>query len=270
MPFTPAHAVVALPFVRTPLLPAAIAIGAMAPDLPLFLRGTPLTYGLLHTNAIASMFVALALLALWYLLLRPAVRELAPVWLARRLPPVWDSTGARSWRSMREPRRGARRPIWREPAVFAAMLAISLFLGVVSHAVWDAFTHEGRWGLEVIPALTQMWGPLPGYKWLQYGSSVGGVVVLAVCAALWLRHRPVGEPDRVLPAAVRGAWWLSLPVILVLAWVWGLAAYGPLTAEWTPQHLAYRVLPPACAVWAVLTFALCAVILAARRRGGRG
>ena len=41
MPLTPSHAVVALPFVRTPLLPAAIAVGAMAPDLPLFLRDTP-------------------------------------------------------------------------------------------------------------------------------------------------------------------------------------------------------------------------------------
>lgn len=41
MPFTPAHAVVALPFARTPLVPAAIAIGAMAPDVPLFFRVGP-------------------------------------------------------------------------------------------------------------------------------------------------------------------------------------------------------------------------------------
>ena len=49
MPFTPSHAVVALPFLRTPLLPAAIAIGAMAPDFPLFVRGLPLHYGLTHS-----------------------------------------------------------------------------------------------------------------------------------------------------------------------------------------------------------------------------
>ncbi len=54
MPFTPSHAVVALPFVRTPLLPAAIAIGAMTPDLPLFLRGTPLSYQATHTNVALS------------------------------------------------------------------------------------------------------------------------------------------------------------------------------------------------------------------------
>ena len=62
MPFTPSHAVVALPFVRTPLLPTAIAIGAMTPDLPLFLRGTPLSYQATHTNLLLSGLLALALL----------------------------------------------------------------------------------------------------------------------------------------------------------------------------------------------------------------
>ena len=68
---------------------------------------------------------------------------------------------------------------------------------------------------------------------------------------------------------MRVAWWLSLPLALALAWGWGLLAYGPLTPEWTVQHLAYRVLPPACAVWAVLTVALCVGILVAKRRVGR-
>ncbi|MGB4777455.1 DUF4184 family protein, partial [Microbacterium sp.] len=98
MPFTPSHAVVALPFVRTPLVPAAIAVGAMTPDLPLFVRGTPLTYQTTHTNPGLTTALAAVLLALWYLLLRPAVRELSPESLARRLPPEWDATGTTLWR----------------------------------------------------------------------------------------------------------------------------------------------------------------------------
>ncbi|MFT4052647.1 MAG: DUF4184 family protein [Microbacterium sp.] len=72
MPFTPSNAVVALPFLRTPLRRAAIAGGAMAPDLPLFLRGTPLTYQLTHTNVVVSglLALALALHVSWYTLLR--------------------------------------------------------------------------------------------------------------------------------------------------------------------------------------------------------
>ena len=92
MPFTPSHAVVALPFVRTPLVPAAIAIGAMAPDLPLFVRGLPLHYGRTHDLMWlpVTLVFALGLLLVWRSLLRPAVRELSPTWLAVRLPGEWD------------------------------------------------------------------------------------------------------------------------------------------------------------------------------------
>jgi hypothetical protein len=73
---------------------------------------------------------------------------------------------------------------------------------------------------------------------------------------------PVG---RVLPAGVRFAWWASLPVLLAAAWIGGLATLGPLDADFTVAHLAYRVLPPACATWGVLTLAL-AVVVQTRRR----
>lgn len=265
MPFTPSHAVVALPFVRTPLLPAAIAVGAMTPDLPLFLRGTPLTYQATHTNLALSALIALALLLIWYALLRPAVRELSPDALARRLPAEWDAIGATVWQTIRGP--GARRRVWRGPFVFGAIVAISLVLGVASHIAWDAFTHEGRWGTRMFPALDDQWGPLTGYKWLQHGSSVLALLVLAVYAARWLSRRaPAGPVRRVLPAGVRIAWWAALPVILVGAWGVGLAAYGGLTETWTAQHLAYRVLPPACAVWGLLTLCLCIVIVVRRSR----
>ena len=46
-------------------------------------------------------------------------------------------------------------------------------------------------------------------------------------------------------------------MILTVAWVIGLAVYGPLDAEFTIQHLAYRVLPQACAVWGLVTVVLC-------------
>ncbi len=269
MPFTPSHAVVALPFARTPLLPAAVAIGAMTPDLPLFVRGTPLTYELTHTNVTITMVVALALLGLWYLVLRPAIRELSPAWLARRLPEEWDAVGLAALRTLRAPRPGARHAVWRETAVFAPLLAVSLLLGVVSHIVWDAFTHEGRWGLDVLPALTVPWGPMPGYKWLQHGSSVLGLAIIAVFGVVWVaRRRPAASVVRVLPRWLPVAWMLALPAILTIAWITGVVVRGPFTAEWTAQHLAYVVLPPACAIWGALTFALCIAVLLQRTRSG--
>lgn len=252
MPFTPSHAVVALAFTRTPLVPAAIAVGAMTPDLPLFVRtGLPL-YGYTHDAAFTPVtaVVALLLLLVWRCVLRPAAGELSPRWLAARLPSTW---GRGVVASAKETVAG---PNGRVTATSVALLAVSLALGVLTHVVWDLFTHEGRAGVELIPALDAMWGPLPGYKWAQHGSSVLGLAILGAWAAQWLRHRPVGRVVRAMPDAVRIVWWLSLPVVLIAAWIVGLLAYGPITPEWTVQHLAYRVLPVAVGGWGAASLLL--------------
>ncbi|GLJ78645.1 DUF4184 family protein [Microbacterium imperiale] len=264
MPFTPSHAVVALAVVRTPLVPAAVAVGAMAPDLPLFVRGIGISYAQTHAYPWLTVAIAGVLLLAWWLLLRPAVRELAPGWVAGRLPSAWDATGGDALRTVQ--RISGRR---RSVALTVALVVVSLVIGVLSHIAWDAFTHEGRWGVELIPALAERWGPLHGYRWFQYASSTLGLLGLAVAGAVWLRGRARGPVRRVLPGLVRVVWWASLPFALVVATVFGLVAYGPLTAEWTAQHLAYRVLPPACALWGVATLVLCVIVQVARRRATR-
>ncbi|KJQ55953.1 DUF4184 family protein [Microbacterium sp. SA39] len=259
MPFTPSHAVIALPFVRTPLVPAAIAIGSMTPDLPLFVRGVGLNYSFTHTfaNVAWTAILALVLFLVWRVVLRPAVPELAPRWIARRLPEEWSDSGiAVAGKAVGV---GEKRP-------YLLLLAASLVLGVLSHIVWDVFTHEDRWGVRLVPGLDQMWGPLAGFKWLQHGSSLLGLAIVGVWALLWLRRRDLRDTETTwLPHGVRVAWWLSLPVILVAAWVAGLVVLGPLDAEFTVAHLAYRVLPPACAVWGGITLLLCVVLVLRRR-----
>ncbi|WP_194765396.1 DUF4184 family protein [Microbacterium sp. UFMG61] len=259
MPFTPSHAVIALPFVRTPLVPAAIAIGAMTPDLPLFLRGIGIDYSFTHTftNVVWTSAVAFVLFLVWRVVLRPAVGELAPEALARRLPTDWSQTGRAAARTAIGVGVGNR---------FAPLLlGVSLLLGVVSHILWDHFTHEGRWGVEALPALDEMWGPLTGYKWLQHGSSVIGLSILGIWALLRLRRADAHDVVQVVPAGVRIAWWISLPAVLITAWIVGAVAYGPFTDEFTIQHLAYRVLPPACAIWGALTLVLCLSVPLFRR-----
>lgn len=146
------------------------------------------------------------------------------------------------------------------------LLARSLLIGVASHILWDSFTHEGRMGLAAAPILDESWGPLPGYTWIQHGSSVLGLVVLAWWALRWLRRQTPTSSPRVVPSAVRVAWWVSLPAVLLLAWAAGFAVHGPLTGTFTAAHLAYRVLPPACAVWGALTLSLCVLVQVRRRR----
>ncbi|MFB4354424.1 DUF4184 family protein [Microbacterium sp. LS_15] len=260
MPFTPSHALAALPFIRTPLVPAAIAIGAMTPDLPLFLRGVGLDYGFTHdvVNIVWTAVVAFALFLLWRVVLRPAVGELLPLAISRRLPRDWSTTGDAAVRAavLGMPRR----------PLYPVLLAVSLVLGVLSHIVWDLFTHEGRWGVAAFPVLDEMWGPLTGYKWLQHGSSILGLVGIGVWMLLRLDRAEVRDDVvRSVPAAVRLAWWVSLPALLVAAVIVGYALFGPFTEDFTVQHLAYRVLPPACALWGAATLALCLSVPLFRR-----
>ncbi|WP_120493940.1 DUF4184 family protein [Microbacterium phyllosphaerae] len=265
MPFTPSHALVALPFIRTPLVPAAIAIGAMTPDLPLFLRGVGLDYSFTHTfgNVVWTAPVAFVLFMIWRVVLRPAAGELVPLRLAERIPAEWSQSGVEA--------AGAAVGVGSKRPLYAVLLAVSLILGVLSHILWDLFTHEGRWGVDAFPALDEMWGPLTGYKWLQHGSSVIGLLVIGIWAVLRLRRtEPRGDVVRTLPAGVRISWWLSLPVVLVTATVIGYLAYGPFTEDFTYQHLAYRMLPPACALWGALTLALCLALPLFRRHHQRG
>lgn len=272
MPFTLSHAVVALPFVRTPLIPAAIAIGAMAPDLPLFVRGLPLHYGRTHDLAWLpiTVLLALGLLLVWRSALRPAVRELSPRWLAARLPDGWDRGAAGSLRdtlgvsAVRPPGEPQR---WSVSWSGVLLLLVSLALGVVSHIAWDLFTHEGRGGVDLVPALAEQWGPLAGYRWLQHGSSGLGLAILGIWMLVWLaRREAAASVPCLLPDWVRWAWWLSLPALLVGAWLIGLAEYGPLDEDFTVAHLAYRVFPPACALWGMLTLVLAIGIQIARQR----
>lgn len=215
MPFTPSHAVVALPFVRVPaLLPGVIAIAAMAPDLPLYLNWA-FCYCLTHE--FPSMFtigvpIALGLVLLWRLLFRPAVAEFLPLWVARRLPPHWASDWGSGWFELWGGRGAA--PARRLGA--AGLLLAALVIGVTTHVVWDAFTHPERWGTELLPWLAVPLGPYPIERWLQIVFSVLGLVVLAWWAVAWLRRQPPGEPPaRALPRwAVVGFWslWLLLPL----------------------------------------------------------
>lgn len=207
MPFTPSHAVVALPFLRTPLVPAAIAIGAMAPDLPLFFRvGIP--YGVTHDwlgMLWTSLPLAVALFLLWRLLVRQLVPALSPRWLRMRWPAEWSDGSRAAWRS-----------IWAGGAVGVLLLVASFLIGTASHILWDLFTHPGRWGSETFPVLAMAWGPLDGTQWLQYGSSVLGLAVLAVWGVLWLRRRTPVEPRPGAPRWLAPAFWVVVAIALVV------------------------------------------------------
>ncbi|MFC0674042.1 DUF4184 family protein [Brachybacterium hainanense] len=253
MPFTPSHAVVALPFVRMPIVPAALAVGSMAPDLAPFTGGLLVRYSVTHDPRWlpVTLLIALALLLIWRLLLRPVCRRLAPRAVAERLPEEWD----------RGPGAALRETFPSAGGIVGLLVALAA--GILSHILWDGFTHEGRFGTVLLPVLDRSWGPLPGYKVLQYGSGLGGLIILGIAGARWLRGR-TPAPVAPAPPGLRLAWWLSLPAFMVGAVVIRILVSGPPATPLEAYHLA-GVLPPACGAWAVLTLGLALVLRAPRR-----
>lgn len=106
-------------------------------------------------------------------------------------------------------------------------IPLVLLLGSFTHLLWDAFTHEDTRGVRWFPQLLDYAPQVAGhslqlYQWLQYGSSVVGLVVVIGALALWMRHasavRPA--PPRRLRAAERSGWLVAYFVLPLAALVW--------------------------------------------------
>lgn len=192
MPLTLAHPAIVLPLGRLGLPVSAMAIGSMVPDLPVLTEAYG-AYGFTHSLLGAVTFdlaLVLVLLAFWDFFARDALVDSSPAVVRDRMP--------------------ARARIGRRGWLIAPLAGV---IGSISHIVWDAFTHEGRWGVRHVSFLQETYGPLRGEQWAQYLSGIFGlgVVALAVLAHV---HGPVleaGRPRR-LPAVV-------LPVAVGLAFL---------------------------------------------------
>ncbi|MEO3813093.1 DUF4184 family protein [Sphaerisporangium sp. B11E5] len=190
MPFTPAHVAVVIPLVRWArvrkvLDPWALTVGAMVPDLPLFLPYLQ-DYSRWHspagvvTDDVAAVVV---LLALFQYVARAPLTALLPPPLAGRVAALPG-------------------PAWRR---FHAVV-LGAVAGAATHVLWDSFTHD--WGAEFWgwAWLSEPLAPgLPGFRLAQYVSSVLGLAVTGLWIALALRAgAPQPPPDHLaLPPAVR-------------------------------------------------------------------
>ncbi|GAA4987343.1 hypothetical protein GCM10025734_12230 [Kitasatospora paranensis] len=112
-----------------------------------------------------DIVITAALVAVWHLLLRAPLVALLPV--------RW----ARAAELLTAPR--ADRPLRPRPSE-AGWFALSAAIGAATHVGWDGFTHPGRFGSRLIPALqTVSVLGRPLYAALQYGSSAVALVLLA-------------------------------------------------------------------------------------------
>jgi hypothetical protein len=174
----------------------------MAPDVPVYLP-IGVSYTTTHSGRglFVDVLIGLAMLWVWFALLRDAVVDLTP-YLRNRAP-------ARA----RLDRRG-----W-----LLAPLAVAL--GVATHVLWDSGTHDWGFLVEQFAFLRDAHGPAPLYRWLQHASTVGGGVVVAAYCLLRLRARSVVPRP---PLVRRPGLWLA--VVPVVALTVGLVLRDPAAA----------------------------------------
>jgi hypothetical protein len=191
------------------LAPSALIVGSCAPDFAYLLDTGRLNFHVWPGVLWPNLPLACAAWLLAEALVLPSLQRSAPVWrgiewgrlaATRGLPKTW-----RGW--------------------VAALAAISL--GIVTHLVWDGFTHALRFPARVLypDVMLELGVARASLTWLlQAGSSVVGA--LLVLRAVLARYPllPAVQPSSAVPwrwlaamvAACIGASWL------VLATRWGL------------------------------------------------
>ncbi|KEF03354.1 MULTISPECIES: DUF4184 family protein [Streptomyces] len=210
MPFTLSHAAAVLPVVRRtgeargPLVASALVAGSFAPDLTYFadsvLPGAMLfgdfTHGIPGVLTVDVLITAV-LVGGWLLLREPLVALLPTAWRGKVYAVVRGRPGT------------GGRPL----AAYLALFYVSAVLGALTHIVWDAFTHPGRWGTRLVPVLNEVVGGFPLCTYVQYGTSALALGVIGWF--LWTALRQV--PDPAAPAGLPEPVGGRLPAVALLS-----------------------------------------------------
>jgi hypothetical protein len=212
VPFTFSHPAAAVPLARLRLPLSALVVGSMSPDFAYFLG---LTTQARYGHSFAGLFwfcvpVGLAVLWVFHRVIKRPALDLLPAALGERLA-------------------GAAGPFAFGPLPRFAVVALGVWLGAVTHVVWDAFTWHDGFGVALFPSLAvplrtmhadQPYGgyALYGYRVVQHVSTALGAGLLTFWTVRWLRRAPrLPLPSRLLPWERAAVWAVVLGGAALLA-----------------------------------------------------
>ncbi|MBF8185913.1 DUF4184 family protein [Nonomuraea sp. K274] len=181
MPFTPSHMAAVVPLMSSPAVrrfidPWALAMGAMVPDLPVFLPFMP-DYDIWHSwRGVVTIDLAavLILLPLFHGVFRDPLISLLP------------------------PSLGGRAALLSPARLRLLPMAVGSVIGTATHIFWDSFTHSSgpvQWGGWLA---VSVFGVIRLFRLLQYVSSAIGLAVMVWWAWRGLSRMAAGAvPDRL-------------------------------------------------------------------------
>jgi hypothetical protein len=207
---------------RWGLVPSALVIGSMMPDLPYFIgRGISdhETHTLTGALTLDVLLGGIAFLV-WQALLAPPAVALAPAGIRARLDPRLPLEPLAHLRTVRG----------------VVVVAVSLALGALTHVAWDAFTHANGWGVARVDWLARQYGPLAAHRWAQYLSGVLGAVAIIVWVARWYRDTPPrAAVRRITPLSPGTALVVWLGLVLVALGGAVIGGFRPLLRRGGPD-----------------------------------
>lgn len=214
MPFTFAHPAAVLPFSRKSkyLHFTALVLGSMAPDFEYFLRGQPA--GMTGHTFAGFFYFNLPLVAVVYLIyhywIHNSLFDHLPVFMQDRYQRISD---------------------FGLPAKMI-IFCYSALLGMLTHVVWDAFTHQHGFVVDRIPLLSAdlqvLDYEIPIYKILQHGGTLAGLSLIVIYL-LYRARKYKALANRSTPSNQKWMYWLSIGLLsIVFFLIWFIADLVPI------------------------------------------
>jgi hypothetical protein len=199
MPFTLSHPAIVLPLAikKLRLSATGLIIGSITPDFEYFIRMRDWSR---YSHTWSGFFwfdlpVGVILCFIYHLLVRNSLFDNLPVFLKQRVIIYkkfnWIEYFKKNW----------------------IIVCISVLIGVLSHILWDAFTHESQLIVQKDPELSALMKVgsinLAGYKFLQLASSLAGLAII-IAAFFSLKKHPC--PDKKIDYK----YWAIVVLIIVV------------------------------------------------------
>lgn len=206
MPFTFAHPAAVLPFAKKHskhISVTALILGSMAPDFEYFLHFRP--YGVIGHTWLGFLYLNLPLVFLiayiyHYILKKPFITHLPKPFAGYYSYAIDERWGQHTWKEF-------------------FVFCYSALFGMLTHVVWDAFTHNTGYFVMKIALLQIELRSIPLYKYMQHGSTCVGLLLLLY--VLWKYKDETGKD--MIVALEKRKYWVS--IIIVTAFIFIVHAF---------------------------------------------
>ncbi|HBT72706.1 MAG TPA: DUF4184 domain-containing protein [Lysinibacillus sp.] len=206
MPLTFAHPAAILPFSRRSkyIHFPALVLGSMAPDFEYFFRGRPI--GEIGHSLTGFFIFNLPLIIVIYILYCKYVRQ----HVVHHLPVCLQDT--------------ANQTTSRSKRLNVIVFGYSAFLGMLTHVIWDSFTHKNGFMVSHLSILSEtmpIFGfQFPLYKYLQHGSTLVGITLIIGYVYVRAAHQSTNSLLTIHPKQKLFFWIqvLGLAIFYVCCW----------------------------------------------------